>query len=131
MTSATTARELYLFVSTPESSARAVLVPDSTGIPTVVDAQAHLFRAVYVQKDFVEDQLEPARHQLLSSQCDLFLSLQSPDGPPYRSGVVFVFVAYRSAMSWIDEQGVSRHGGQMRHYAVSTPVSPRMWSNDF
>src|ERR1700685_2956035 len=130
MPSLSGARDLYVLDRVPSSSPFAVAVPDTTGIPTVIESESTLLRAAYLPVDFVPGQFETARNQLSSAECPLFAHLGSPDGPPSRSGVVFEFVALRLGMSYLDRTD-SRHGASARFYPAATAISPSSWHRDW
>jgi len=110
MSSLSGARELYMLDRAPSTFPVAILVPDSTGVPTLVEPGPILLRAAYLPLDFVPGQLDVGRNRLLSSECDLFAPLESSDGPPYRTGVIFEFVTTRTGITWLDGNS-PRHGG--------------------
>jgi hypothetical protein len=126
MSSIVSASELYV-IGLGQSSA--ILEPDSDGVPTLVVPQPLVFRAAYIGPDTFDTQLAIAQRQLLSSSCHLFRPLQSPDGPPYRSGLVFISQGLQSRMSWRDGSCIS-HGSQMHKYAVATPYVECDWAQD-
>jgi hypothetical protein len=126
MSSIVSASELYV-IGLGRSSA--ILEPDSDGVPTVVQPQPLVFRAAYIGPDTFDVQLPIAQGQLLSPNCNLFRPLQSPDGPPYRSGVVFVSQGLQSGMSWRDGS-CSHHGSQMQKYAAATTYIEYDWVQD-
>jgi hypothetical protein len=126
MSSIVSASELYV-IGLGRSSA--ILEPDSDGVPTLVEPQPLIFRAAYIGPDTFDSQLPIARGQLLSSDCHLFRQLQSPDGPPYRSGVIFVSQGLQSRVSWRDGSCIS-HGSQAQKYTAATPNIEYDWVQD-
>ncbi len=126
MSSIVSASELYI-IGLGRSSA--ILEPDSDGIPTLVEPQPLIFRAAYIGPDTFDSQLSIAQGQLLSPTCDLFRPLQSPDGPHYRSGVIFVNRGLQSGVSWRDGSCIS-HGSQMQKYAAATTYVDYGWVQD-
>ena len=130
MPSLSGARELYLLDRAPSSSPVAVLVPDSTGIPTIVEPEPLLVRVSYLPRDFDPSQIDSARNRLRSAECELFAPLTCPEGPPYRAGVVFHHVTYQPGVTWHDHNMTARHGAMTRRYGVTTPVSPVSWIQD-
>jgi len=107
----------------------AVLVPDSSGVPELLDPQPLILRAAYVGPDLNDSSLANARQQLAFDHCPLLVPHQSPDGPPYRSGMIFTFQGYVSGVSWKDEH-ISHHGFQMLQYAAATPIGMWQWTQD-
>jgi hypothetical protein len=107
----------------------AILVPDSNGVPTVVEPQPLIFRAVYIGPDLLDALLPNASGQLLSPHCHLFRPLQSPDGPPYRTGMIFLSQGIVERGSWRDGSE-SYHGSQMRKYAAATSHAGHDWVQD-
>ncbi len=107
----------------------AILEPDSDGVPTLVEPQPLIFRAAYIGPDTFDSQLSIAQGQLLSPTCHLFRPLQSPDGPPYRSGMIFVSRGLQSGVSWRDGSCIS-HGSQMQKYAAATTYVDYDWAQD-
>jgi hypothetical protein len=130
MPSLSGARELYLLDRAPSSSPVAVLVPDSTGIPSIVEPEPLLVRVSYLPSDFDATQIDMARNRLCSAECELFAPLICPEGPPYRSGVVFHHITFQSGVTWHDHNMTARHGAMTRRYGVTTPVSPVSWIQD-
>lgn len=129
MPSLSGARDLYLLDRVPSGSPFAVAIPDTTGIPNVIESESTMLRAAYLPFDFAPGQLETARYQLGSPECSLFAHLASPDGSPSRSGVMFEFVALRQ-ISYLDRTD-SRHGVWARVYQAATAISPSSWHRDW
>jgi hypothetical protein len=130
MPSLSGARDLYLLDRVPSGSPFAVAIPDTTGIPNLIESESTLLRAAYLPLDFVPGQLETARNQLGSAECSLFAHLASPDGSPSRSGVMFEFVALRQGVSYLSRTD-SRHGVSARFYQAATTLSPSSWHRDW
>jgi len=125
MSSLAWASELYI-IGLGKSSA--FLVPDSDGVPTLAEPQPHVLRAVYIGQDSLDAQLPNAQSQLLLPHCHLFRLLPSPDGPPYRSGMIFVFQSVVSGL-WKDGSCISP-GSQMQKYIAATPHGDPDWVQD-
>jgi hypothetical protein len=106
-----------------------VLVPDSSGIPELLDPQPLMLCAAYVGQDLLDTQLPRAQAELTSPHCHLFVPLTSPDGLPYRSGIILTFQGEISGVSWRDER-TDRHGAQMRRFSATTPLGPWEWTQD-
>jgi hypothetical protein len=123
MPSITGASTLYILRGT------VILVPDSSGIPEIVDPQPLILRIAYISPDFFDTQLARAQVELASEHCTLFVPLQSSEGPPYRSGLIFAFRDNLSGISWRDEK-TERHGAQMTQFGVTTPLVDYTWSQD-
>lgn len=123
MPSITGASTLYILRGT------VILVPDSGGVPEIVDPQPLILRIAYISPDLLDTQLTRARGGLASPQCHLFVPIQSPEGPPYRSGLIFAFQGNRLGVSWRDEQ-TERHGAQMTQFGATTPLVEYDWSQD-
>jgi hypothetical protein len=130
MASLSGARELYILDRAPSTSPFAVAVPDTTGIPTVIESKFALLRVAYLPADFAPEQFENARSQLSSAECSLFAHLGSPDGSPSRSGIVFEFGGLRLGISWLDGTD-ARHGASARYYQAATIFSPSSWRRDW
>jgi hypothetical protein len=104
-----TATEFYL---SDTSRVPVVLVPDLTGTLSVVTPPPLLLRTVYLSSHELETGMQGAKSQLVGHYCFLFAPTPCPDGPPHRSGVLFVG-PQKTQVTWHDESG--------RH--VSHPVT--------
>jgi hypothetical protein len=107
----------------------AILAPDTDGVPTLLEPQPLLLRTVYLSSNIPDGQISNAQQQLSSPECSLFAPQQSPDGPPYRSGLIFTFKDQLSGAPWKDEK-TSRLSGRMRRFAVTTPHGSWNWTSD-
>jgi len=118
--------ELYLL---QRSRVPLWLAPDSLCTPTVLNPQPQLIRAAYVLSP-VADGMPTAKAQLTTDQCPLFAPTSCPDGPPYRSGLIFAFDKEMGGMSWQDGPHI-RHGDRMRLYRPTKEQEPWMWMQDW
>src|SRR6266478_3907291 len=91
-----------------------VLSPDSDGVPTVASAPGLVLCCDYLALDFTESRLITARNGLGPDSRFLFVPIASPDGPPYRSGIIFSFQQTIKG-SWFDGT-VPRHGAVFRKF---------------
>jgi hypothetical protein len=105
------------------------LVPDSSGIPELLDPQPLILRTAYVGPDLLDSQLPRAQAELTSPNCHLFLPLQSPDGPAYRTGIIFNFQGDAPGMSWKDEH-TERHGALMQQFTAALTSRDFEWTQD-
>ena len=119
---ASEATKLYLL---ERSNAPLWLVPDSAGVPTVLNPQPFLLRVTDVPSTSEQD-MQVARVQLTNENCWLFAPTVCPDGPPYRSGRVFVYQSQLNGMKWQDGS-LPRFGGAMRLYCPATKNAPWNW----
>ncbi len=126
MPSLSGATELYVL---ERERLPAVLIPDSDGIPTLVDPQPILLRVVYISLDGLETQLQSARAQLNHPNSHLLAPIECPDGAPNRSGVYFTCENLVSGVSWRDEK-TSHHGARVRRYAATTSEGRWLWLTD-
>lgn len=120
------ATEIYLL---ERENLPAVLVRDSSGIPTLIDPQPVLLRACYIPPRDLEARLQIARHQLSSTNYHLLAFLPCPDGAPYRTCICFTFLEVVTA-SWRDEH-TSRHGARLQKWGATTPQACWAWMDDF
>src|SRR5208283_5501202 len=67
--------------------------------------------------------------RLTSEQCPLFVPISSPEGAPYRSGIIFTFHESLRGASWLDGN-VPRHGAILRKFAATTPMGNWTWITD-
>src|SRR5712664_3844409 len=106
------ATELYLL---ERSRVPLVLSPDSAGTPSVIHPQPLLFRAAYLGADELDTAFAIARATLASKHYFLLAPLDCPDGPPYRSCLLFAFLEVLKGMSWQDGPMIY-HGDTMLKY---------------
>ncbi len=108
----------------------AILVPDSSGIPTLIDPQPVLLRGAYISPYDLEIQLPIAKGHLNSGHNhNLLAFLPCPDGAPFRSCICLAFLGVVSGASWRDEH-TSRHGAQLQQWGVTTPQGQWTWITD-
>lgn len=107
----------------------AILAPDSNGVPSLVDPHPFVLRAAYIALDNLEDGLLQARGRLGLPECELFVVEESPDGPPHRSGLLFLFDQSLGGVSWWDGK-TSRHGARARRYLVTTRLDRSRWLDE-
>lgn len=107
----------------------AILAPDANGVPTLVDPQPLVLRAVWVSQLDFENRLPALQARLSNPDCPLFLVMPSPDGPPYRSGYWFTFVSLLNGMPWSDGR-TSHHGYTLKRYSALTNASSSGLLND-
>lgn len=105
-----------------------ILVPDSTGVPTVVHPQPVLYRAAYVSAGEIETEMVQARAQLGNDNCRLLAPMVCPDGPPYRTALLFSFQQEVNA-PWRDESQ-SFHGYKLFQYKPTTTQAPWTWLDE-
>jgi hypothetical protein len=117
--------ELYFL---NRSSGPLWLVPGSDGVPTVLDPQPVLLRAAYVP-DVLEHTISGARVQLGNELCWLLAPIVCPDGPPYRSVVIFVSENEMKGASWHDGPYI-RHGATMLRYRAAKKGVSWSWVDD-
>jgi hypothetical protein len=117
--------ELYVLV---RDRLPAILVPDSDGVPTLVDPQPVVLRARYIPLDGLEQALPIARTRLNNPQCGLLLGVPCPDGPPNRSGLHFTF-QQEIPISWQDDR-TPHHGARARKFLVTTGSGQDDWLGD-
>jgi hypothetical protein len=122
----TTATEIYVL---KRSHSPLVLVPDSANTPTVVREQPLLLRAVYVPVHDLESGIQSARAQLVNDYAFLLAPIICPDGPPYRSGVLFVDPKPVNGVSWRDGSMIY-HGANTIHYKSATNQVSWQWISD-
>src|ERR1700685_1988520 len=121
------ASEIYLPYP---SGCPGILTPDGDGMAATVEPQPLVLRGAYVGPDLLEGALSVARRLISSQECDLlFHPIQSSDGPPFRSGKLFIFQAFAPVMA--RKSGQTRGSYiQARRYAVVTPLGASMWNQD-
>ena len=107
----------------------AVLAPDSDNVPTLCTPEPFITRFEYLPLGFEETQLIAARGRLNDPRCSLIAALPCPDGPPYRSGLIFTFQQQLNGISWRDDSR-SYHGGSARRFAATTPQGSWVWMED-
>lgn len=122
----TAATELYLL---ERDRLPLVLVPDSTGTPTAIHPQPILFRAAYISSDELETGIQRARSELSNNYSWLFAPIACPDGPPYRTGLLFVDPNKINAVSWSDGSMIY-HGYTAIRYKAATPQASWNWVSD-
>lgn len=105
-----------------------ILAPDSTGVPTVVYPQPVLYRAAYLSADSLETGMLQARTQLGNDNCRLLAPIMCPDGPPYRSALLFEFQQAVNA-PWRDESQIF-HGYKLLQYKPTTTQAPWAWLDE-
>jgi hypothetical protein len=120
------ATELYLL---ERSRVPLMLSPDSAGTPTVIHPQPLLFRAAYLGADELETGVAIARATLASKHYFLFAPLDCPDGPPYRSCLMFAFLEALNGMPWQDGPMIY-HGYTMLKYGPATAQARWNWLDD-
>lgn len=120
------ARELYLAW---HGNSRLVLAPDCQNVPTVVPSP-NLLRTAYLSSNAVADQnqIRTKSLRLNSERPLLTMFRQSPDGPPFRSGVVFSFNRKQS-VSWRGDS-LTGHGLDADVYIASTSMGSDGWKED-
>ncbi len=116
------ASDLYII---NRGSTSVLAVPDSDNVPTLLEPQPLVFRAEYLTRDFSETQLINARNALTAVRF-LFVPVTCPDGPPYRSGVIFTFQREFSG-PWKDHKLSPYHGYKMAHYKATTSYLRWEW----
>jgi hypothetical protein len=120
------ATELYLL---ERSRVSLVLVPDSTGVPTVVYPQPVLFRTAYVAASDVDAGIASARTRLANNNFMLLAPISCPDGPPHRSALLFAYQQEINGMSWLDGTR-SFHGAKMLQFKPTTTQAPWQWLSE-
>jgi hypothetical protein len=97
----------------------AVLSADADGVPAICNPQPLLLSCQYLSLGYDDSQLISARARLATEKCPIFYPITSPEGPPYRSGIIFVFREVVNG-SWLDGN-VSRHGALLRKFIATAP----------
>ena len=120
------ATELYIL---HRDSVPLVLVPDSTGIPTVLQPPPILHRAVYIPADALETGISSAKGELNFDKCSLFAPISCPDGPPYRSALLFTFQQPMDGMAWRDGSQTFLSSSMFQYAPATTRVSWQ-WLSD-
>ena len=122
------ATELYLL---ERARVPLFLVPDSAGTPTVIHPQPLLFRATYLSAHDLETEtgIQRAGSELEKSNCPLFAPMPCPDGPPYRTGLLFVHTKRMNGVPWQDGSMI-RHGDAMLLYQPTTMQAQWDWIGD-
>jgi len=105
-----------------------VLTPDPTGIPTVLHPSPAIHRAVYISADTLATGISAAKGELNSDKCSLFAPLSCPDGPPYRSVLLFAFQK-TMGMPWCDGSQTFP-GCSMFQYEAVTTRAPWQWMSE-
>lgn len=120
------ARELYLAW---HGNSLLVLLPDCQNIPTVVPSP-NLLRTGYLPGYALTDQnqVQNAAHSLGKDWPLFMMFRESPDGVPFRSGIVF-FHHESKVVSWRAGSAVG-HGLKTEVYLASTSRGSDGWKND-
>jgi hypothetical protein len=105
-----------------------VLTPDSTGIPTVLHPSPVIHRVVYISADTLATGISAAKGELNSDKCSLFAPISCPDGPPYRSALLFVFQK-SIGMPWCDGSQTFP-ASSMFQYETVTTRAPWQWISE-
>lgn len=127
-----------------------ILVHSVSGIPEIAELSYPLLRVSYLSSadGTSAEALNHARTELGGSPHLLFLTTPSPDGPPYRSGVVFNYRG-KSNVNWTDGRngkaaieadeylaavapslypwGADIQGGRTGYFLSGTSVSSSLW----
>jgi hypothetical protein len=120
------ATELYIL---HRSRVPLVLIPDSTGIPTVLHPSPVLHRAAYVSDNVQETGVPAAKQELGTDKCSLLAPISCPDGPPYRAALLFTFQQPVTGMPWRDGSQ-SFPAASMLQFAPVTTQAPWQWISD-
>jgi hypothetical protein len=120
------ASELYIL---QRSRLPLVLTPDAAGTPTVIHPAPILYRAAYISSYEVDIGMQGARSGLTNDQCSLLAPVPCPDGPPFRSGLLFVKPQARNGVAWRDAS-TNYLGASMLHYAAATARADWNWLDD-
>ena len=121
----TDATQLYLLERTGFSL---WLIPDSTGIPTVLRPQPQLFQAAYIES-MSDQNMQVAQTQLGTKWRWLLSPIPCPDGAPYRSAVLFIFDRELKSLPWRD--GTQTHvSATMSVFRPATKTFSLSWVKD-
>lgn len=106
-----------------------VLTPASDGYPEVVTPTPPLFRAAYLNPPITNETVTNAYSQLSNPRVQLLMLFgPSPDGPPFRSGVVFTY--YATGKITYRDGSTTGHGKEADEYLASTQASSDVWTSD-
>jgi hypothetical protein len=108
--------DLYLLM---QGRAVSWLAMDSNGVAVNLAPQPLMIRAAFVQSPF-EQGLSAARTQLAGDRCWLFAFTDCPDGPPYRTALLFIYQRELN-ITWQDGP-YSRMGKSAHLYSRATQV---------
>ena len=106
-----------------------ILSPDATGTPTVIHPAPILVRAAYLSPHELETGMQSATSQLSKDRCYLFAAIQCPDGPPYRSGILFTFTREINGVSWRDG-AMTFLGARVFQFGAATTQGSWSWLRD-
>lgn len=120
-------QELYLLLNCGTPSA--VLMPGPDRVPIVPDPPPLILASQYLPAGFTESQLLAAQAATVNEKCDLFIVIGCPEGPPYRTGIIFTFQEVLVNATWFDGK-VARHGATLHRFAATTPVARWVWTED-
>lgn len=118
---------LRLYVLAQQGSVL-VLEPSSSGTPEVVRPAPPIFRTAYLNLPITDEMLAAVFAEIVRPTAHLLLFGPSPEGPPFRSAVVFTY-AGTEKISYRDGSH-SVHGKDAVLYPASTQASAHTWTSD-
>jgi len=118
------------FYITKRHGAPLILVPGLGGLPEVAFLSHPLLRVSYVSPESAatEQGIDVARSQIQGRYPLLLLTMPCPDGPPYRSGVIFLR-NQNVSINWTD----GRHGKSATNaeeYLAAVTLDMYPWGSD-